>query len=84
MILYTKGEINERWGNRKGNEKVKVGLAERNHEHTLPAALVGLPFCYNSSYNYHHVDIFYYGVLAHMRGVRFKSDLKIAAKHPFN
>lgn len=29
MILYTSGEIDERWRNGKGNEKVMVGLAKR-------------------------------------------------------
>lgn len=63
MILYTKGEINERWRNRKGNEKVKVDLAERKDSQTLLAALVCLPICYNSSYDYHLVDIFHYGIV---------------------
>lgn len=40
MVLYTKGEINERWRNRKGNEEVKVGLAERKKSQTLLAGLL--------------------------------------------
>lgn len=79
--LYTKGEINEKWRNRRGNEKVMVGLAERNHSQTQPVGLVGLPFCYNSSYNYHHVDIFYYGILAYIGGIKFKSALNIAEQN---
>lgn len=37
---------------------------------------------YYSSYNYHHVDIFHYGILAYIcGGVRFKSDLNIAEQN---
>lgn len=44
MILYTKRGINERWRNRKGNEKVEVGSAERKESQMLPAAVVGVSF----------------------------------------
>lgn len=42
VVLYTKGEINERWRNRTGKEKVMVGLAESKDLQTLLASLVCL------------------------------------------
>lgn len=81
MILYTKEEINERWRHRIGNEEVEVGSAEKKDLLTLLADVVSLPFCYNSGYNYHHDDIFYYGILAHTGGVKFKSGLNMAEQN---
>lgn len=44
-MMYTKGEINLEWRSTKGNEKVKVGLAERKDSKTLLAALARLSLC---------------------------------------